>query len=224
LLLNNLILLEITHTPKKTPKLTFETVFKKGQIKFYNNKKGNTVAIIKFENPKNRYTESYNTTKSPIWCALFGPFYWLVRRNWFHAVLSVVPAIFTYGLSNIVYAFFANKVNISDYGKKGWVIKDTQLEKTGGHISQKNIKTSQPLKQSHAVKYEEEMSVAQKIDQATEKVNKFNNSNKAFLKRVGMPRIIMFIIISAIALVIIKQQFVPVSDGGSTLYKLSQEK
>ena len=183
------------------------------------------MAVIKFENPQNGYAENYDTIKSPIWCALFGPFYWLIRGNWFHAILSAIPAIFTYGLSNIVYAFFANKININDYGKKGWIIKkDNYGEKTDGHLSQQDIKTSQPLKQSNAVKYEAELSATEKIDQATEKVNEFKDNSQTFLKRVGMPRIIIFIIISAIALVIIKQQFAPVSDGGSTLYKLTQEK
>jgi len=183
------------------------------------------MAIIKFENPQNGYVETYNTTASPWWCLLFGPLYWLFRKNIFHALISLVLAIITAGVSHLIYPFFANKINLNDYGKKGWITKkDNDREKTDGHLSQQDIKTSQPLKQSNAVKYEEEMSVTEKIDQATEKVNKFKDDSQTFLKRVGMPRIIMFIFISAIALVIIKQQFAPVSDGGSTLYKLTQEK
>lgn len=73
------------------------------------------MAIVQFKNPQNGYIEDYNTKKSPLWCFLLGPVYWLSRGNIFHAVISTISAFVTYGASQLIYPFFTNKINLKTY-------------------------------------------------------------------------------------------------------------
>lgn len=77
---------------------------------------------ITFTNPGNAYSENYDTAVSPIWCFLFGPFYWLARANIAHALLSFGLALVTCGVSWFIYPLFANKINIRNYRRRGWIV------------------------------------------------------------------------------------------------------
>lgn len=71
-----------------------------------------------FRNPLTR--ESLDISKAWLWCLLFGVFYFLYRRAWTHAAISAVGALFTAGLSWIIYPFFARAVMRSQLTAKGW--------------------------------------------------------------------------------------------------------
>lgn len=73
---------------------------------------------IKFKNPSNGFVEE---SSSPwLWCLLFGTFYFMFKGVWTHAVLSFIVAVFTGGLSWLIYPFFAKQILITHYNKMGW--------------------------------------------------------------------------------------------------------
>lgn len=52
---------------------------------------------------------------------LFGCFYLAYKEVWLHAAISAVLAVFTAGLSWLVYPFFAYNVIVWSYRRKGWI-------------------------------------------------------------------------------------------------------
>lgn len=52
-----------------------------------------------------------------LWCLLFGCFYFMVRGIWTHAVISILLAIITYGISWLIYPFFAKKIAMNHWKK-----------------------------------------------------------------------------------------------------------
>lgn len=82
--------------------------------------------IIKFQNPQNGYVEEYNAKTSFLLCLLFGPVYWLARGNIPHALISIVLAICSFSISWFLYPFFANRINIKAYLRRGWIRLDNQ--------------------------------------------------------------------------------------------------
>lgn len=73
---------------------------------------------MKFKNPANDYVEEVSTPW--LWTLFFGCFYFAVKGVWTHTVVSFFLAVFTSGLSWLVYPFFANGVMRAHYGRKGW--------------------------------------------------------------------------------------------------------
>ena len=74
---------------------------------------------MKFRNPTNNYIEEAN---SPVLCTLlFGCFYFAVKGVWTHAVAALFLAIVTYGLSWLIYPWFASQIMRSHYLRKGWI-------------------------------------------------------------------------------------------------------
>lgn len=72
-----------------------------------------------FENQQNGYQETAN---SPfLWCLLFGVLYFAVKGIWRHALIAAVAAIFTAGVSWLIYPFFAGSIVRASYLRKGWV-------------------------------------------------------------------------------------------------------
>src|SRR2546427_10442657 len=56
----------------------------------------------------NQYVEE---SSSPgLWCLLFGFFYFAIKGIWTHAVVGVVLACCTFGISWLIYPFFANGI------------------------------------------------------------------------------------------------------------------
>ena len=74
-----------------------------------------------FKNPENGNIEAI-TRKDFYWCLLFGFLYFVKKKMWFHAVLSFVLSIGTYGISILIYPFFVKSILLKEYVKKGWEI------------------------------------------------------------------------------------------------------
>src|SRR5690349_7130969 len=60
----------------------------------------------RFRNPSNGYEEKVG--EAWLWSLLLGPIYFAAKGIWFHAVLSLLLAIVTSGISWFIYPFFAN--------------------------------------------------------------------------------------------------------------------
>jgi len=76
--------------------------------------------MTKFKNPANNYTEELSGY-TWAWVLLFGTLYFLVKGVWKHAVLSFILAFCTFGLSWLIYPFFASEIMRKHYLEKGWV-------------------------------------------------------------------------------------------------------
>ena len=74
-----------------------------------------------FKNPENGNIEAI-TRKDFYWCLLFGFLYFVKKKMWFHAVLSFVLSIGTYGINILIYPFFVKSILQKEYVKKGWEI------------------------------------------------------------------------------------------------------
>ena len=74
-----------------------------------------------FKNPENGNIEAI-TRKDFYWCLLFGFLYFVKKKMWFHAVLSFVLSIGTYGISVLIYSFFVKSILQKEYLKRGWEI------------------------------------------------------------------------------------------------------
>ena len=73
---------------------------------------------VGFRNPVNGYEEKVG---SPwIWCFLFGCIYFAVKGIWTHAVVGFLLAIFTAGVSWLIYPFFARGAVERYYLRRGW--------------------------------------------------------------------------------------------------------
>jgi hypothetical protein len=73
----------------------------------------------RFRNPANSYEESIGMPG--LWCLLFGCFYFAVKGIWTHAVVALFAAILTFGISWLIYPFFARKIVETHYLRKGWI-------------------------------------------------------------------------------------------------------
>jgi hypothetical protein len=77
---------------------------------------------MKFKHPTNGYEE---TTDHPgLWCLLFGPAYFAFKGIWTQAAASLLLALFTGGLSWLIYPFFARNAVRKDYLRRGWIELD----------------------------------------------------------------------------------------------------
>jgi len=74
---------------------------------------------MRFKNPANGYVEEVNN--APLWCLLFGCIYLAVKGVWTHAVAAALLAFFSYGISWLIYPFFANQIIRTNYLRRGWV-------------------------------------------------------------------------------------------------------
>jgi hypothetical protein len=73
----------------------------------------------KFRHPTNGYTEAVGTAW--LWCLLFGCIYFAIKGIWTHAVAAFVLALLTFGLSWLVYPFFARGIVEKHYLRSGWI-------------------------------------------------------------------------------------------------------
>lgn len=75
--------------------------------------------MLRFQNPQNNHIEE---VKHPGWGALLlGPIYFLLKGIWIHALIGAVLFYYSWGLSTIVYAFFAGKIVETHYLRQGWI-------------------------------------------------------------------------------------------------------
>jgi hypothetical protein len=86
-----------------------------------------------FQNPSNWYIERVSLPF--LWTLLFGPLYFAVRGVWTHAIASLVLAVLTFGLSWLLYPFFASQIMETSYLQKGWLplSKAEVMEQTKRH-------------------------------------------------------------------------------------------
>ncbi|MDP3013051.1 MAG: hypothetical protein Q8M92_02330 [Candidatus Subteraquimicrobiales bacterium] len=74
---------------------------------------------MKFQNPTNGYIEEVSSPG--LWTFLCGFLYFAVKGVWTHAIAGLVLAIFTWGISWLIYPFFASSIMRTHYLRKGWV-------------------------------------------------------------------------------------------------------
>jgi hypothetical protein len=74
---------------------------------------------MRFENPSNGYVEE--VTLAPLWCLVFGCIYFAVKGVWTHAVAALLLAFVTFGLSWLIYPFFASQIMRTHYLRRGWI-------------------------------------------------------------------------------------------------------
>jgi hypothetical protein len=55
-----------------------------------------------------------------LWCLLFGPIYFAAKGVWLHAVIALLAALATMGLSWLIYPFFAKGIVYKAYARRGW--------------------------------------------------------------------------------------------------------
>lgn len=77
--------------------------------------------MIAFTNPANNYTTTGTTPFTWLWCLLFGPLFFVYKGVWSHAVISIVAAFITFGISWLIYPFFASWAIKHHFQTKGWV-------------------------------------------------------------------------------------------------------
>lgn len=74
--------------------------------------------MMRFAHPLNQHVV---TVKAPrFWTFLFGPLYLASHGAWGQALISLIVAICTAGLSWLAYPFFAPGILRSAYLRKGW--------------------------------------------------------------------------------------------------------
>lgn len=71
-----------------------------------------------FKNDKNFVEDS---SIPFLWCLLFGFIYFIYKGIWTHAVISLLLAIVTAGVSWIIYPFFASEIVRNKYLRDGWI-------------------------------------------------------------------------------------------------------
>ena len=71
-----------------------------------------------FVNPANGHVERINDAWA--WVLVFGCFYFAVKGVWSHALIGLILALMTGGLSWLVYPFFAARIMRTFYLRKGW--------------------------------------------------------------------------------------------------------
>lgn len=74
---------------------------------------------MKFKNPTNGYIEE--TEGAWLWALLFGFFYFAIKGVWTHAIIGLMLAIPTWGLTWLIYPFFASSIMRKHYLRHGWV-------------------------------------------------------------------------------------------------------
>lgn len=73
-------------------------------------------------NPQNNYSENISYIGAFFWTLLFGAFYFAYKGIWSHFIIGIVLAIFTYGISWLIYPFFTYSILKTNYLRKGWIV------------------------------------------------------------------------------------------------------
>lgn len=72
-----------------------------------------------FKNPHNDYVVEVSGL-AWFWTLLFGCLYFAVRGVWKHVFISLILSILTFGLSWLIYPFFARGILEKHYLVNGW--------------------------------------------------------------------------------------------------------
>jgi len=73
-----------------------------------------------FINPSNGYTQTVKPLTAFAGCLLFGVLYFAYKGVWKHALISFVAAFMTFGISWLIYPFFAYGCVKNAYLERGW--------------------------------------------------------------------------------------------------------
>ena len=79
------------------------------------------MATYRYTNPVNDYMESFGSVSAFFATLIFGPFYFLYRKVWVHAIISALLADPTDGLSWVIYPFFIKGILRKHYLSKGLI-------------------------------------------------------------------------------------------------------
>jgi hypothetical protein len=74
---------------------------------------------MKFKNPNNGYVEEISDWVW-LWVLLFGCIYFAVKGVWTHAAVGLILAFLTWGISWLIYPFFARGIMRRHYLRRGW--------------------------------------------------------------------------------------------------------
>ena len=80
------------------------------------------MAVTTLIHPTNNY--KVIVSSATLWCFLFGCFYFMYKGVWGPAILAFFLAIFTCGISWLIFPFFAEKLIIDHYMKQGYAIEN----------------------------------------------------------------------------------------------------
>jgi len=75
---------------------------------------------MKFKHPANGYVEEISEL-TWLWALLFGAIYFAVKGVWGHVFLGLVLALCTFGVSWLIYPFFAKSILEKRYRHNGWI-------------------------------------------------------------------------------------------------------
>jgi len=74
---------------------------------------------MRFQNPANGYVETVTRAgEANFWA---GPFYFASKGVWSHAVMSTVLGIMTFGVSALIYPYYAQQIMRTHYLRMGWI-------------------------------------------------------------------------------------------------------
>lgn len=87
---------------------------------------------MRFRQPKSGNTADIY---DPVWvpALIFGTVYFLYKQLWLNAIISLIAAIATVGLSWFVYPFFSHMLVRWEYRQRGWLVRDDDLGDTPVH-------------------------------------------------------------------------------------------
>lgn len=80
---------------------------------------------MQFKNTVNGHIVKFNRWTDFFACLFFGPLYFLLRGHIVHALISILAAFLTAGISWFIYPFFTETINENAYLNKGWVRLET---------------------------------------------------------------------------------------------------
>jgi hypothetical protein len=120
-------------TQDEFAKLRAEVMERMGPTPFVSVPKAPQRDRVMFREPTTGATVAVTRGGTILWTLLFGCFYLAYKELWLHAVLSLVAAIFTYGISWLIYPFFVYRLVVDSYRRRGWVEiePDTPVSNTG---------------------------------------------------------------------------------------------
>lgn len=76
-----------------------------------------------YTNPANGFQEKTDNFIF-LWYLLFGSFYLMYKGIWGWAIITAILAIATYGISHLIFVFFARKIVEKNYSEKGWTLSN----------------------------------------------------------------------------------------------------
>lgn len=76
---------------------------------------------MEFQNSKNDYILRVASPFSWLWVLLFGPFYWVYKGVYRHAILGVLLGMVTIGISHFIYPFCTYTILRKHFLERGWI-------------------------------------------------------------------------------------------------------